>query len=87
MTTMLNAAMFDPDQQGVTRVRSAIGDDFAIAPATAACVMPDPPPVAAVPERLVRIANVDAGPLPPPARRYQRPSANWADRWITVSRP
>ncbi|KFN51517.1 hypothetical protein [Arenimonas composti] len=27
------------------------------------------------------------GPLPPPARRYLRPSAYWADRWLELRRP
>jgi hypothetical protein len=74
MSTLLNDAMNVQDE-GVTRVRAAIDDDFALEPVTIDFV-----PSAA-------IEPVDAGPLPPPPRKYHRPSAYWADRWLTVSRP
>lgn len=31
--------------------------------------------------------EVEAGPLPPAPRRYLRPSAYWADRWLDLRRP
>lgn len=32
-------------------------------------------------------ADFAPGPLPPPPRRYLRPSAYWADRWLEIRRP
>lgn len=31
-------------------------------------------------------ARVAAAPVAPP-RRYLRPSAHWADRWLTITKP
>jgi hypothetical protein len=71
MTNLYTTAVFD-----LADASQGAGNTGEFA-ATPAIVLPVP---ASFPE-------VEAGPLPPPPRKYLRPSANWADRWLTVKRP